>query len=141
MSRSVLILVVASFVGGCTWHRYKTFDEEFEYKSGKLKKYIKEVVSDKGKLERIDKKFLAYKLKLKNSYEIFKKDKDAFKSFLPKAKDREEIKNKLKTLADKKLDEYNLMVDLMFEIKEEVSEKEWNKLAENFYEKCPYIWK
>jgi hypothetical protein len=141
MTRSLLILVVAWFAAGCTWHRHKTFEEKFEYKSGKVIKYIKKVVSDKEKLERIDKKILAYKPKLKSSYESFKKDKEAFKSLLPKVKDKEEVKSKLKTLADKKLDKYNLMVDLMFEIKAELSEEEWNKLAEYYSKKCSHRWK
>jgi nitrate reductase beta subunit len=133
--------VVTLFVGGCTWHRHKTFEEKFEYKSGKVMKYIKKVVSDKGKLERIEKKILAYKPKLNDSYESFKKDKEELKSLLPKTKNKEEVKSKLKSLADKKVGKYNLMVDLMFEIKAELSEEEWNKLAEIYSKKCSHRWK
>ena len=143
ISKSVLILSVILLIGGCSWfrHRHKSFDEKFEYKSAKVMKYIKNVVSDKEKLERIEKKILAYKPKLKGSFDSYKKDKEDLKSLLIKAKDKEQLKGKLKSVADKKVDKYNLLIDLMFEIKAELSEEEWKNLADEYSKKCSYHWK
>ncbi len=104
-------------------------------------KYIGKVVSDKEKLAKIEEKILAYKPKLKGSFDSYKTDKADLKSLLINAKDKKELKDKLKSIADKKVDKYNLMIDLMFEIKAELSEEEWNKLAEEYSKKCSYHWK
>ena len=141
ISKYILALAVVLFVGGCSWHRRKTFDEKFEYKSVKVMKHIGNVVTDKEKLDRIEKKILAYKPKLKGLFENIKGGKEELKSLLIKAKEKDEVKNRLKSLADKKVDKYNILIDLVFEIKAELSEEEWNKLAEDFSKKCSYRWK
>ena len=140
VGKFVFILAVVLLAGGCSWH-HKTFDEKFEYKSKKVMNHIKDVVSDKEKLERIEKKILAYKPKIKALFENMKEGKDELKSLLIKAKDKGEVKTRLKSLAGQKVDKYNLLIDLVFEIKAELSEEEWNKLAEDFSKKCSYRWK
>ena len=139
----VLILTMILFTVGCFGYRHKeyTFDEKFDYHSGKVMKHIKKVVSDEGKLGRIEKKILPHKAGLKDLFESVKKDKDELINHLLKTKDKEEVKNRLKKLADKKIDMFSLLVDLMFEIKDELSEEEWEKIAKNFNEKCSHWWK
>ncbi len=141
ISRSVLVLGVILLVGGCTRHRHKTFDEKFDHYSDKTTELIKKVVTDKEKQDKIEKKILAYKPKFKNVFEDSKKDIREFKSYLMKeARDKGEAKDKFRELANKRIDRYNLLIDLMFEVKAELTQEEWDKLSEE-YSKMRHHWK
>ena len=104
-------------------------------------KSIKKVVSDEGKLERIEKKILAHKTELKGFAENIKKNKEDLLNLLLKAENKETIKGKLKETGTQKIENYNRLIDLLFEVKAELSEEEWTKIAAEFKSECAHWWK
>lgn len=137
MSRSIMILGVVLLIVGCDRYQFKSFDERFEHYSNKSIELIKKVVTDKAKQDKIEKIILAYKPKFKALSDDSKHDIKEFKSYLMKAKDKEEAKNKFKELANKRIEKFNLLIDLMFEVKAELSPEEWDKLSEEYSKMRP----
>lgn len=138
MSGSILVLGVIMLIGGCGGRRYKSFDERFEHHSDKFIKLIKKVVTDKTKQDKIEKMILAYKPKFKSLSDVSKSDIKEFKSYLMKAKDKDEAKSKFKELADKRIGRYNLLIDMIFEVKAELTQEEWDKLTEEYSKMRPH---
>ncbi|MFQ5559999.1 MAG: hypothetical protein ACE5FU_05355 [Nitrospinota bacterium] len=143
VKRFLVLLAVTTFFSGCFGHRHKeyTFDQKFEYHSGKVMKNIRKVVSDETKIERIENKIRSHKSELQNFFLSFKKGKKELLDLILEGKSKEDVQRKLRETGDRKLKALSGMVKILFDVRGELTDEQWSKISENFKHDCAHWWK